>query len=514
MADLALRAGGATSPNERLARYAFLIAAGVLLAVRLFHLGGPLDLPHAWRQAETAAYTRGFYEHGIDLLRPEVLWLGPRGVHAFEFPIVQAVSALLYRAFGEDVLWDRLVALATFVASAGLLFAIVRRLSTRATAALGTLVYLAMPLGPMFSRAAQVDFPAICLSHAMLWCFLLSTERGGKRWLVGAGAFATLAFLVKAHYAFYLFLPIAMYVVRRVPFRHLAPWLLAVAIPAAVFLVWRRHVGVLNHSGPVFPHIPPGAPPTDTMTEYEFYFGPWAQRLDPALWRQLARRVTDEVFGWIGLALFAVGLVARRREGEDLAALRAWLVGALGFLLLFFNANVVHDYYQIPLLAPAAIFVARGAVRAIELVPRWRLTAAAALVLGLGVENVAWAETHQYYVPSPLIVGYGRAIGESTPVGSVVIVAGNDFAYSDPSMLYGARRYGWNVRTRQLTPALIASLVSHGASHLVLFGGPIPRETVELLPRLARVSQITQDGQEIAWVFALTPEAAPARSPR
>ncbi len=494
-------------------RTAVLAAAAALLGVRFFHLLGPLDLPHAWRQAETAGFTRAFYEHGIDLLHPTVTWLGPNGLHAFEFPLVEAVSALLYRAFGESVVWDRLVSLASFVASAGFLFAIVRRLSAPATAAIATLAYLAMPLGQFFSRTAQVDFPAVCLSHAMLWAFLRAASGEGRRWLVVGSAAAAAAFLVKAHYAFYLALPLAAFAAPRVSLRDAGRWLLAAAVPVAVFLAWRHHADVLNHSGPVFPHIPAGAPPTDAMTEWEFYFGTWAQRLDPALWARLARRVADEVLGWVGLGLFAVGLLAPRAEGEQLGALRAWLAGALAFVAIFFNANVVHDYYQIPLLAPAAVFVARGVVALSARLPRWRAAAAAALVLALSVESVAYAETHHYYVPCPLINGYGPAIGGATPPGSVVVIAGSDLAYSDPSMLYGARRQGWNVRTAKLTPAVLSSLASHGATHLVLFGGDIPAETAALLERLPRAGDLTQDGQAVAWVFRLDGDAIAGRTP-
>jgi hypothetical protein len=500
-----------TSEPIRLARAAVLVAALALLSVRLVHLSGPLDLPHAWRQAETAAYSRAFLEDGLDLLHPRVTWLGPRGVHAFEFPLPQAMAALLYRAFGESVVWDRLVAFGFFIGSALFLFAVVRRLSGRATAAVATLVYVALPLGQMFSRAAQVDFAAVCLSHAMVWFFLRAAD-GGHRWsLVAASLTAALAFLIKAHYAFYLALPLAVFVAPKVSVRRAVPWILSAAVPVLVFLAWRYHVNVVNHSGPSFPHIPAGAPPTDTMTEYEFYFGTWAQRTQASIWGLLAQRIAVEVFGWIGLVLFAVGVAAKRLEREHLGVLWAWLGGAVGFVALFFNANVVHDYYQIPLLAPAAIFVARGVLWVANRLPRWRFVAAAGLVAAMGVENVAWAETHHYYVPCPLINGYGRAIGEATPPGSVVIIAGDDFKYSDPSMLYGARRYGWNLNTRQLTPTVLASLASHGATHLVLFGGPIPTETMALLPSLERAGHITEDGAEVAWIFALRPASVLAR---
>src|SRR5947207_6093573 len=69
--------------------HAALLLAAILLAgaaLRVPHLTGPIDEPHAWRQAETAQYARSFFRDGIDLLHPTVCWLGGHHTLALEFP--------------------------------------------------------------------------------------------------------------------------------------------------------------------------------------------------------------------------------------------------------------------------------------------------------------------------------------------------------------------------------------------------------------------------------------------
>ena len=46
------------------------------LAVRLFEIGEPLIDKQAWRQADTAAVARNYFEEGYELLWPRVDWRG------------------------------------------------------------------------------------------------------------------------------------------------------------------------------------------------------------------------------------------------------------------------------------------------------------------------------------------------------------------------------------------------------------------------------------------------------
>ena len=158
-----------TEPRRFLITAGWLLAAVLLVALRLLHMAGPLDDPHSWRQCDTVHYSLDFYRHGINLLSPAVCWLGPHRTLIFEFPLPEAMSALLYRLFGPDPLWDRAVSLAFFVVATVYLFAFVRLIAGRRVAWLSTIAYLAFPLGQYYSRAAQVDFAATAFAHALLF---------------------------------------------------------------------------------------------------------------------------------------------------------------------------------------------------------------------------------------------------------------------------------------------------------------------------------------------------------
>src|SRR5437867_5024804 len=111
------------APGAWLRRAAWAVSAAMLLSLRLGHLSGPLDDPHSWRQCDTAHYSLDFFRRGIDLLHPAVCWLGSHRTLILEFPLPEAISALLYHALGPDPRWDRVVSLAFFVIATVYLFA-------------------------------------------------------------------------------------------------------------------------------------------------------------------------------------------------------------------------------------------------------------------------------------------------------------------------------------------------------------------------------------------------------
>ena len=74
------------------------LPAGLLLLAVLIHLptlGAPLLDRHPFRQTQTAFTARIFHEQGIDLLHPKLPILGAPWEVPFEFPLFQAVAAVV-----------------------------------------------------------------------------------------------------------------------------------------------------------------------------------------------------------------------------------------------------------------------------------------------------------------------------------------------------------------------------------------------------------------------------------
>ena len=84
-------------------RLALVLILALGAALRLFHLDAPFLDTHAWRQLDTAAMARNFYEGSFFPFDPQVDWGGRQGYLEAEFPLVPAVIALVYRVAGFHV---------------------------------------------------------------------------------------------------------------------------------------------------------------------------------------------------------------------------------------------------------------------------------------------------------------------------------------------------------------------------------------------------------------------------
>ena len=69
-------------------RRPLLFLLTLALAIRLYHFDAPILGIHAWRQSDTAAIARNFYENGFNFFYPQIDWGGSgTGYCETEFPI-------------------------------------------------------------------------------------------------------------------------------------------------------------------------------------------------------------------------------------------------------------------------------------------------------------------------------------------------------------------------------------------------------------------------------------------
>ena len=452
-------------PAPLLPRGAFLAAALLLALLPLRHFGGEIDGPHAWRQMDTARTIRGFAERGVDLLRPEVSWMGTWRVVVLECPLPQAAAALAQRALGtESLRVARAVFYASFLLAAAAAHAAFRRATDEETARFSTLLLLASPLAQHYARALVVDLFAIGLGLAAFALAADALARGRAGGLFLAALAATPAALVKAPVLLPLLPPLLVLAAAPRARRLFVPGVLCALLPAAAFALWRLHAEATNGAAPDWSFIPD----FHRMTNMgRWYFGSLAQRLDPVAWKTLAGRAAREALGPAGALLLAAGAVLLPRR-DDLRAVSAWLAGAALYVLVFWNLNVVHDYYQLAVL-PAAALLAAGPLRllAARLAPRGPRAAATPLALLVLLAGIAtwWADRRLYSVPA---VGraFGEAVRAATPEGALVVAVKDDVDARCPLLLEPSRRDGWSVREEFLSPAIVGRLRRLGATHL------------------------------------------------
>lgn len=453
-----------SEPRNPLARWAWPLAVLGLFLLRAPHLLGPLDDPHSWRQCDTSFYTWQYVKHGIDLLHPKVSWLGGHGTLIFEFPLPEALAALLGKAFGFSVVWDRVVALAFTALAAWWFHRIARDLAGTTAARIATAVYLLAPISQFYSRAPQVDFAAQAFAQGFLWHAWRSMRGGGWGHAIGAAACGALAAMIKVPYLLPVLPPLALLAIGAGSLTALAGTFVALAGTGAAFLAWRAHVTAVNGAVPDWNWLPGFY---KEVNPWWWYVGDWHTRLKPANWLKLAHRVVFELATPLGALQAAAGLLTQspRRDGGPSPAIfaAAWSVGALAYVAVFFPLNLIHNYYQLPLVAPVALLV--GIAIGSQAGHGNKLVRVVSALTFVGIVSLAILtpiKLHWYRVDT-LREAAGVVIAQYVPEDELVVVVDHNSEYSDPRTLTRARRSGWPLMKADLTPELEARLVHEGA---------------------------------------------------
>lgn len=447
-----------------------LASVVVLLALRLPHLRGPLDDPHSWRQCDTVFYSLDLCRRGMDILHPAVSWLGAHRTLIFELPLPEALTAMLYRVFGPDPLWDRVVALAGYLLATFYLWRIARHVGGARVGWLALISYLALPLAQFYSRAPQVDFAATAGAHAFLYHTIRAIERRSWPHASGAAIGGTLCTLLKAPYLIPMLPALAPVALSALTFSTVALGAVALGIPAVAFALWRRHVDAVNAAAPEWNFLPGYYKEVNPLW---WYFGTTAQRLDPANWMKIARRLVFEVVTPLGVVLGAIAAWPGWRRARMRWIAWLWTAGALAYAALFFNLNVIHSYYQIPFLAPAALLVALGVDTLWGRKAGGRRALAAQIGFAAFLVVAATAPARLgYYRVDWLRVEAGRQIEARVPRGEMVVACDYGAGYSDPRLLVRANREGWSLAIPDLEPGRVRKLADLGARWVAVVTDP------------------------------------------
>jgi 4-amino-4-deoxy-L-arabinose transferase-like glycosyltransferase len=315
-------------------------------------LGQTLIETHAHRQTQTA-YTAVLYAaHGIDLLRPSVPVLGPPGFLPQEFPIFQAVGALLIDAGAPPDPAMRVVGLASFVLCAVLLYLLARRVVSPAASLVVLAAFLFNAHAWVYGRTALIEY----LANAGAIGYLLFAIRWleGRRlrhWFLAVAA-ATVGMLVKITTMGFLLFPILLWrsQARGWAWRRPSMWA-AIAIALAIGFAWSGYAEGVREETPAAVFL-------SFRNQLSWFFGTPGQRLDLASWRI----PLVGMIGLTGFGLLAWGplAVAGARRAAQPAFLLALLALIPGVPLVLFNLYAVHDYYLAAIAPLVALAIGVG----------------------------------------------------------------------------------------------------------------------------------------------------------
>ncbi|MEE8577367.1 MAG: glycosyltransferase family 39 protein, partial [candidate division Zixibacteria bacterium] len=171
------------------------------LAVHAVYLNRPPASFHQWRQTQTLAVARNFFEEGGSVLEPKVDSRGQySGITGMEFPIVNYVIAQNYRLFGYSYTVQRATILFfSLIALAGCFLFVSQLLRSRVSGFVASFLLIFSPLFCYYSATALPDVPALAFLFLSLGLWQLWKANNSLPWLILSLASLMLASLVKIY---------------------------------------------------------------------------------------------------------------------------------------------------------------------------------------------------------------------------------------------------------------------------------------------------------------------------
>jgi len=423
---------------ETVAIVCLLVAFVALLAPTL---DNPLLEKSAFRQTQTAYTALVFHEDGIDLLHPRLPVLGEPFEIPFEFPLFQASASLLIDLGLASDTAMRVMGLICFLATAVLLFGLVRHVAGR-TAAFGSLAaFMVTPFALVWSRTSMIEYLATAGAVGFTWAYI--AWRDNRRPEIGALCLVAglVGMLVKPTTAIFWVIPAVAYrptPPRRGDWRHRVSATALAVIPIVAATAWTAHADSIKSASATTTWL-------TSRALREWNFGTLDQRLDPDVWKHIAEWFLLLLIGPVGVVLLIAAAVAGWRASQRLF----WIgVACAAFLppLVFTNLYFVHDYYVAATAPAVAALVGLGASFVVERISRRPVRLAAAGVCGVLLLTVWFVAGHRYWdalegrnEEVDTVLALAGEVDSATQPTDRVAVVGLDW---NPAVLYYARRWG------------------------------------------------------------------------
>jgi hypothetical protein len=467
---------------------------------RTYRITDPVFGWHGFRQHDTAAIARNFYDGSLNILYPQVDWRGNSpGYVESEFPIYTGLTASLYRIVGPHEWVGRALNIFFYILSGFLLFALSRRAFGWESALCAVFFYSIAPLAFYFNRSFQPDTLLALCSLGGIYFFWKWTdeERQGYFWISLTAV--AIAILIKPP-SLYLGLPLLyLSFVKFGPRFFLKPglWLFAV-LAIAPSIAWYAHSFSLWQTyGNTF-----GLLGRSTIA------GIWSITDRHWWWlaENLSFRLLFQITTPIGLVFLIVGLFSKHPSSSRV--LLAWLAGFAVYIILVPRGHWGHNYYQLPLVFMTSALMGYGVV----LLHRKKILNATVLglLMAVMIPLAALQIRDAFHLPPHARprIAFGKRVGMLTEPDALIIfavplldsVSGADqkgflyrhrtaegeFLYDDPYDFYYSRRKGWSLDEVQASPEFVEVLRQRGAKYFATFFPGLLRRHPELVAALER----------------------------
>ena len=442
----------------RAARITLLIAVGISLGVTIDR---PLTGMHSWRQTHNAMVARNFVRHSWDPSLTLVDFGGGELLYAANLPVLSYPTAVIWRIVGAEppAVPRGLAALATLLAAL-YLARLARRLGGELAGLASILLFVQIPLVMGYGTAFLDDAVLLAaLGGAVFHAHAYGRDRRARDALFVA-LWLGLAIAVKPP-ALFALLPVgaaAWVGLGGGSARRLVPLAAAAGAALVLGLLW---YAVLWWRVSSYPNVLMSfgvGPGTDK-------WGNVSLLADPGTWTLLGKRLTQELTGFAGAALVALGLWAARRRREVLVPL-AWLGAVAVYVVVVIGGHREHDYYQLVLAQPVALAMAlafgtmggRSGETPARRAPAWLIPALAVL---LTVATVVELRPFRSFLVQHEDLRWEQLAAdlaaETDPDDRVLVID-----HSLPEVFYLADRRGYHLRPDQASPEALDDRLADG----------------------------------------------------
>lgn len=468
-----------------------IIFAILLLAllVRLYHVHFPVAGWHSWRQADTAAMARNFFENGFDFFHPQIDWGGnSSGIVESEFPAYPFLVSLFYAVFGLNDAWGRLLSVIFSLFTIYGLYLLVRKYLSNSVALYSAFIYAIIPLNIYYSRAFMPESAMLMCSVLGIYWFSQWLDKRNVAHFILSCCTVSLAILIKIP-ELYLGLPLlylAWLKFGKSTFKAGVLWLFAFLVLLPVAL-WYYHAHQLFlESGLTYGIWGFGTDKWgnfDIILTLKFY--------NDIFFKSIAERHLT----YAGFIPFLIGLfIKRTTKGERLFDF--WLIAVIIYFLIVAKGNQVHEYYQLPFILPAVVYVGKAFSKYLPLdslrfsfvsKPLQSIFFSLCLVGIIVLSYLRYDRFMNSETYDSSLFRLAAAVQGVTQKHDLIIAVSE----YNPIILYRCNRKGWNSSVDQLDSTFIDARRSNGAKYLI---GEIP---VFDTPERERTLQWLLDSHEV-----------------
>ncbi|MBE9232222.1 glycosyltransferase family 39 protein [Cuspidothrix issatschenkoi LEGE 03284] len=440
-------------------KYPILFLLAIAVGVRLYNINSPIIGIHSWRQADTAAIARNFYENGFNLFYPQVDWGGNSpGYCETEFPIYSFIVSILYKFFGVHELFGRLTSIVFSLLTILFLYKLTTKYFDRQVAFWSCLLFAILPLNVYYSRTFQPESMLLMCTVAGIYYFINWLESNKVHFLSISAFFVSLSCLIKVLPILYIGMPLlylAWHKFKIKIFTNIYIFLYTLFI-LITFTLWYYHAHQL-------------------FLEYGNTFGFWggstnryqySMLLTVNFWSEIIFRTSFRHFAIFMFPIFIAGLFIKRKTQEEYF-FDIWLVSVVLSWAVVPTTSLVHEYYQLPLMLPGVVFIGKFFAKywhqyekKLNIGKILTVCLCLSILTGSMIYSIDYMRKERTNKSD--VFQLAQMIKQNIKSDSLTIFTTG----GDPTLLYLSHRKGWLVNPSYLTEEYIMSKIELGANYL------------------------------------------------